>query len=115
METVLSIPFLITVLNSYSTEYFTCEDGTMINMIMVNDFVTDCGPNAEDENILHIIHKRITNYKCDLKYQIPCREGHNKCYNVSEICAFKINKVKLLSPCRTAEHLKNCVLILNAI
>ena len=75
---------------------------------MVNDFVTDCGPNAEDANILHIIHKGITNCKCDLKYQIPCRKGHNKCYNVSEICTFKINEVDLLSPCRTGEHLQNC-------
>ncbi len=49
-----------------------------------------------------------TSNSCEHSYQIPCREGHSKCYNISEVCGYKLNSVRRLEPCRTGEHLQAC-------
>ncbi len=41
-------------------------------------------------------------------FQVPCRQGHTKCYNVSDICSYKLDKFHHLIPCRTGEHLQSC-------
>ena len=94
---------------SNSTGFFLCDDGQLISNVLVNDLVADCGPKGEDEVVLSKRHINDTNYQCHLKYQIPCRKGHVRCYNVSEICTFKLNEISVLHPCRTGEHLQNCV------
>ncbi len=48
---------------------------------------------------------------CVEKYQVPCREGHTRCYNVSEICKYNLNEFGHLVPCRTGEHLGNCSML----
>ena len=45
---------------------------------------------------------------CANSNQIPCLNGHPKCYNISEICSYKLNKNCHLIPCRNGAHLDNC-------
>ena len=85
----------------------TCNSGLTINVSIVNDLVSDCGPEAENEYLL----KALVAGKyspCVNKWQIPCIEGHPRCYNISEICQHQFNENNHLIPCRTGEHLQNC-------
>ena len=40
--------------------------------------------------------------------EIPCRDGHIKCYNFSDICIFKLNQIHHLTPCRNGANLESC-------
>ena len=75
---------------------------------MVDDLVADC-PQSEDEPILlsQIVEKK--SLKCKCQHQIPCRPGHIKCYNISEICSYRLKKNNHLIHCRTGEHLQSCM------
>ena len=59
-----------------SLNNFTCKNGNDISKILVNDLISDCGPEGDDEyhlnNILNFHH----NYKCSLPEQLPCLVGH---------------------------------------
>ena len=74
---------------------------------MVNDLVPDCGPDAEDEEFLKNV-KQNQLYTCINKNQIPCRIGHPRCFNISDICTYRLDEMNHLIPCRTGEHLQNC-------
>ena len=88
--------------------YCSCNNASqIIPLSMVNDLVSDCGSKAEDEYWLKV-HTVVKILHCTDKWQIPCREGHPKCYNISDICQYKFNEYKHLTPCRTGEHLQNC-------
>ena len=45
---------------------------------------------------------------CYLPSQIPCKYGHPRCYNISEICVYKLDFNGYIVPCRTGSHLGNC-------
>ena len=94
----------------YSPEYFThkqfgCNKNINISSLLVNDLVSDCGPEA-DEHLLKSIATGNRSH-CINKNQIPCRKGHTRCFNISEIRTYQLNHLKHLIPCRT-EHLENC-------
>ena len=76
---------------------------TYLPTILLNDLVQDCNGTAEDE--FHFTKVAA----CSSKYQIPCREGHSQCFNISEICTYRLNYLGYLLPCRTGEHLENCL------
>ena len=97
----------------YSLEHFThkqfgCNKNVNISLLLVNDLVSDCGPETNDEHILKSIATGNRSY-CINKNQIPCRKGHTKCFDISEICSYQLNHLKHLIPCRTGEHLENCM------
>ena len=91
----------------YSPEYFSCNNGVNINSLLIDDLVSDCGPEADDEPLLKSIATG-NRSPCINKTQIPCRKGHSKCFNISELCTYKLHYLKHLIPCRTGEHLENC-------
>lgn len=41
---------------------------------------------------------------CTEKGQLPCRNGHSECYEIHEICVYKLNTQRNLIPCATGEH-----------
>ena len=97
---------------NYSPEHFNHNQfgrnkNVNISLLLVNDLVSDCGPEAEDEHILKSIAAGNRSH-CITKNQIPCRKGHTKCFDVSEICPYQLDHLKHLIPCRTGEHLENC-------
>ena len=88
-------------------ENHTCNDGAIINRDQLDDLYGDCHL-GDDEPILKSLlnHHMVT--PCANSNQIPCLNGHPKCYNISEICSYKLNKNGHLIPCRNGAHLDNC-------
>ena len=87
---------------------FLCSDKRIIDISLKNDLVIDCPNSAEDEEILmsllqfeHINH-------CRKKYEIACTQGHTKCYNISDICTYRVNDFGRIEPCSNGAHLQNC-------
>ncbi len=85
-------------------QMYHCTNGMLIHAERQDDLVTDCQPTGEDEHIL----RRTIFHPCAFGYQIPCREGHSKCFNVSQICTYTLSIEGHLRPCRTGEHLQEC-------
>ena len=91
-------------------ETFVCDNGNYISSSFVNDLVPDCGPNAEDEfHLLTLLNASFSGTQtCSSESEIPCLKGHSKCFNISQICVYSVNKYGHLIPCRTGGHLENC-------
>ena len=87
---------------------FVCFNGTTISSELVNDLVSDCFPQGEDEEELKSVLVNKNFSFCHVPHQIPCREGHSKCFNISDICIYTLNSHHHLTPCRTGEHLHEC-------
>ena len=66
------------------------------------------GPEGEDEPILLSLLSTNAYVKCKYPGEIPCREGHSKCYNLTDICIYRLNNNNHNIPCRTGDHLQNC-------
>ena len=47
-------------------------------------------------------------WKCTHPTELPCREAHPKCFNISDICTYKLDIFGYLIPCRIGSHLQNC-------
>ena len=90
-----------------TTELFKCSSGKTIGAYLINDLIADCGPTAEDEFIIRY-NTKIKEFACPKKGQLPCIDGHIRCYNVSQICYYKLSENNNLLPCRTGNHLENC-------
>ena len=84
------------------------ENGNEIDIILVNDLVSDSGESVDDELILKHILVNHTFYPCYQEGEIPCRNGHNRCFDFSHICVYRLNKYHHLIPCRTGGHLQEC-------
>ncbi len=94
--------------NNSNNILFQCQGGFSIYNSLVNDLVPDCGPQAEDEYHLTYMLTTAFQFSCSQLNQIACREGHTKCFNISEICSYQLDHNGNLSPCRTGEHLESC-------
>ena len=79
------------------------------NIHVKNYLTTDCSPNRDNEK--KPILEYNSNSICQENGQLPCRGQDNKCYNITEMCIYRLNKNNLLNPCRTGEHVANCSLI----
>ncbi len=87
---------------------FQCPNGGRISYGLVNDLVSDCGSGAEDEGHLLFLYNFTKTFSCPSLEQMPCRVGHSKCYNISQICSLRFTEENTISPCRTGDHLQNC-------
>ena len=90
------------------TEKFICNNGKTVDMMLFDDLVFDCGPNSEDEPVLLSILKHDIHLSCSHPHSIPCKEGHSKCYEMRDICVYKLNLHGHLIPCQNGGHLQNC-------
>ena len=86
---------------------FLCKSGLEIDILLVNDLVSDCEPENDDEFILASQAEGFK-FLCSVEGKLPWFNGHNKCYNISEICTYKLNHFRHLIPCRTDQHLVSC-------
>ena len=91
-----------------SNSPFHCQNNKSISSALVNDLVSDCGPNSEDEYLLKYVFEDNSRDYCFQRHQLPCIHGHQICYNISEICTYKLNGQHDIFPCRTGNHLQNC-------
>ncbi len=87
---------------------FKCSNQKVINQTLVNDLVSDCNLGGEDEPILVDLLADKHFQTCTQPFELPCVLGHSKCYNVSDICLFKMNKFNRLEPCSNGGHIQSC-------
>ncbi len=85
-----------------------CANGQQIPGDLVNDMIADCGSNAEDESQLLSALLSTEVKQCSQHTQIPCRKFLAVCYNISQICSYRLNEYDRIIPCSTGEHLQNC-------
>ena len=90
-------------------EFYTCSNGKILLGNLVDDLVPDC-PEAEDEEMYkQLLQAELLLHKiCSEVDQFPCVEGHKKCFKISEVCTYRLNKNMQLIPCRQGSHLANC-------
>ena len=89
---------------------FKCLTGKVIDGSLFNDLIPDCGQYAEDEPLLKsILLSKPLSSLCK-PFEIPCIDGHQKCYNFSDICIFKLSDFGHLMPCRNGANLQNCTM-----
>ena len=93
---------------SNKTSRHVCNNNLNMDIALVNDLVADCGPEAEDEPVLtsFLWNKRISN--CERPNEIPCIKGHSRCYDISFICLYQLDKNNHNFPYRNGAHLANC-------
>ena len=44
---------------------------------------------------------------CDYSYQIPSGSEHSNCYNITDICVYRLNTCHQLIPCGYGQHLQD--------
>ena len=50
-------------------------------------------------------------FYCELPNQLPCMKDHNRCFNITDICIYKLDRHQRVLPCRLGNHLENCISI----
>ncbi len=101
--------YTVRSINQKKPTHFTlCHDGEKIQTILADDLVADCGPNGEDEPVLTALITQQIEHDCKNKFQIACFPGHSKCFNVTDICVYKLDKFKHVCPCRNGGHMVSC-------
>ena len=69
---------------------------------------TLCSEKTSDEPQLKVLLTNNTQLGCNRKSEISCRRGHPKCYNITALCLYTLDRFENLSPCRTGSHLESC-------
>ena len=75
-----------------------------------NDSFSNCWAEEEHEQALVFLLQNETFPLCFNKYEIPCLEGYQGCFNITDICMYKLNEYSHLIPCWNGGHLQNCKL-----
>ena len=86
---------------------FSGHSGQPVTVSLVNDLVSEYGPQFEDESALMTNVKKVRTFLCRPQ-EIPCMEGYLKCFNITDICLYQLNTDHYLIPCRNGGHLENC-------
>ncbi len=88
--------------------WYHCLNGKRIDTKLLHDFVSDCGPDAEDEaEFVQLLTANMPGVGCS-PGQLPCKTGHSRCYNISGICVYRLDEFGTLYHCRTGEHMEGC-------
>ena len=69
--------------------------------------ISDCGKEFEDEPVLLALKTKMQMFQCQ-SWEIPCMEGHIRCFNLTDICLYKLSAENHMIPCRNGGHLENC-------
>ena len=78
------------------------------NVIGINDQIVDCTEHLEDVDGLSTMLSTSDIFLCKNLNQLPCKQGHTYCFNIGDICKYKLNIHNDLVPCRTGEHIEDC-------
>ncbi len=84
-----------------------CDTGVSISRELQNDLVSDCGEGFGDETKF-VDNNSQHKSTCTEQGKLLCRRNEHLCFNISELCIFKLTKLFTLTPCRTGEHLHMC-------
>ena len=98
----------INVENPEQSATFLCNCGLTIDIFLFNDLIPDCGFVADDEPILLSLLTKNKTFPCNLPFELPCKQGHPRCYNLTHVCNYQLHRNKYLMTCRNGAHLQRC-------
>ncbi len=78
---------------------FKCHSHITISAAKLDDLVSDCGPQGEDEPLYWDLAIKKSFSRCEVDGQLPCKPGHSRCYGMSDICVYQLSKEDVLIPC----------------
>ena len=84
------------------------HNGMLIHKRYVDDLVSACGESSEDEVLYKSLLKNSSCIECLHPWKLACKISHPKCFNISDICTYKLDTSGNLIPCRIGSHLENC-------
>ena len=86
-----------------------CKNSTLIEKHVQNDFIPDCleSEYGSSENIQDVQTIDMGSL-CSDADQIPCSSRHAQCFNIEDICVYKLTKENYLTPCKSGEHMEQC-------
>ena len=85
----------------------SCNTG--MDSELQDDLIIDClNFDFRDENLLEKLITKETHVGCKDKNQLACLKGHQRCFNITEICKYKLNKYGHLTPRRTGGYIEEC-------
>ena len=90
-----------------SEKMLNCGVGRNISKSLKNDLVPDCEHHEDETELLSLLINK-THISCTEVENIPCLFGHSKCYDVSMVCIYRLDKSGHILPCRTGTHLQDC-------
>ena len=91
-----------------ASAFIQCADGRIIPKDSADHLPVDCQQEGMDElNLINMIQSK-NYFHCRVHNQLPCLKGYSECYNISDICTYKLDKNMHLSPCRNGGHLESC-------
>ena len=93
---------------SIKAKTFKCDNGKILDSLLLNDLIADCGQDAEDEPELKSLLTNNIYYPCGKLDMIPCTKGHSHCFIIADICVYKLSRLNNIIPCRNGKHLPNC-------
>ena len=90
-----------------------CSDGKkLINQQLINDLIPDCTEGEDEPHLLAIVENQHIysdiSHNCHENFQIPFRDGHSKCFDVQDICVYRLDHLNNLYPCRNGAHMEAC-------
>ena len=88
--------------------HFKCGNDSVIDTVLGNGLVGDCGNKAEDEPPLISLLLFEEKVHCTLPSELPCRDGHPKCFNITDICTYRLDTNGYNFPYRNGAHLEDC-------
>ena len=102
-----SITANVSMTGSTEEAYFICKDSQKIQASLVNDLRSDCPQGEDEQELFDVLHK---GFKQDCNYpnQIPCLEGHSRCFEMHELCVYTLSPFGVPVPCSNGQHLGNC-------
>ncbi len=89
--------------------YVCNRNHTKNDLVVDGDFkwqTSDDWHLSEEGDLIRLLagHKS----SCANSMEIPCRDGHSRCFNTSHICVFSLSGCGYLYPCRNGGHMENC-------
>lgn len=82
---------------------------------MQNDLVVDWDFNwkesnnwglSEEGDLITLLQGKI--HFCHQPMELPCLDGHSKCFHISQICLFSLDSCGHTFPCRNGGHMEDC-------
>ena len=85
-----------------------CRSGLDFDRILSGNIIPDCGVDNDDAQLFEYISRTENNFSPCKPFQVLCSEENYMCFEIRDICIYKINIRNQLIPCQNGAHLKNC-------
>ncbi len=87
--------------------FVKCNDVGTISKYLWDDLVADCEDLSDEPQLMLLLLVDI-HVTCVNKIELPCKQGHSKCFNFTDICVYRLDSSNVLLPCRNGGHLQQC-------